>query len=549
MNNNKQRSAQDLNEVINDHYDYVIVGSGFGGSVSALRLSQKGYKVLVIEKGQWFKDHSYAKSSSDLKRWLWMPLFGLRGIMKMTVLKHVTVYSGVGVGGGSLTYGATLPTPKSAFFKSGSWSSLQDWETKLKPFYKEALRMLGARTNPTLTEADEVIHQLAKDIGKEEDFHPSRVGVFFSDSSGNFVKDPYFDGEGPDRKGCIQCGGCFTGCRHNAKNTLDKNYLYLAQKLGAQIVAEREVFNVVPSGKNDGSEGYFVSFKSSKPYGRKKPHTVHAKGIIFSGGVLGTVPLLLNLKAKKSLPKLSHKVGSDIRTNNETVTSITAFNDKVNYAQGVGIGSVLHTDDHSHLEPINQHPDSNLMKFFNAPSVTGASFIARFLSFVRIMLTEPKDNLKVLFSKNWAKKSIMLLFMQHLDSTLSFKRGFGGRLKSGLGVGPAPSRIIPESVHLTKKVEKLVGGKASTGITEAVFGTPSTAHILGGAVMGETSYQGVINDKCEVFSYSNMYVCDGSAISANPGVNPSLSITAITEWSMSHIPDKAQSADHDATGE
>lgn len=538
MNNKNQKSVQVDTENIKDHYDYVIVGSGFGGSVSALRLSQKGYKVLVIEKGQWFKDHSYAKNAWDLKRWMWMPSAGLRGIMKMTVFRHVTVYSGVGVGGGSLTYGATLPTPKTAFFKSGSWSGLQDWEAKLKPFYKEALRMLGAQTNPTLTSADEVIKQLAKDMGKESDFHPSRVGVFFSDNPGNFTSDPYFDGEGPNRKGCIQCGGCMTGCRYNAKNTLDKNYLYLAQKLGAKIIAEKEVVDIVPAGQQDGSEGYFIRYKSSRPYSRKQKNVIHSKGVIFSGGVLGTVPLLLKLKKQDSLPKLSHKVGMDIRTNNETVTTVTSFDENADFAKGVTIGSLLNTDEHSHLEPINQNNEAGLMKFLMAPNVGGSNLLLRLISFVQIMFKQPKDNLKVLFSKNWARRSMMLLFMQHLDSTLSLKRGPGGILKTGLGEGPAPSRIIPESKHLTEKVEQIIGGKASTGITEAVFGTPSTAHILGGAVMGKTAYQGVINDKCEVFGYPNMYVCDGSAISANPGVNPSLSITAISEWAMSHIPDK-----------
>ncbi|REL30823.1 GMC oxidoreductase [Thalassotalea euphylliae] len=521
-------------------YDYVIVGSGFGGSVSALRLSQKGYKVLVIEKGRWYKDSTYAHSAWDLKRWLWMPLLGLRGIMKMTVLKHITVYSGVGVGGGSHTYGATLPTPKKAFFNTGSWANLQNWEEVLKPYYKEALRMLGAQDNPNFTQADIVIKELAQDLGKEDEFHPSRVAIFFSDKKdhGSFVKDPYFDGEGPERRGCIECGSCFTGCRFNAKNTLDKNYLYLAQKLGAEIVAEQEVHDIYPAGKKDGSEGYFVSFKSSKPYSFKKNHVVRAKGVIFSGGVLGTVPLLLKLKEKGSLAGLSDKVGDDIRTNNETISTVTSFKEDINFAQGVSIGSVLHTDDHSHLEPINYNAQSTVVKFLHAPNVVGRTILSRAASFVKLMVTEPKENLKVLFTKDWSKKSIILLFMQHLDSTLSLKRGLGGRLTSNLGQGPAPSRYIKESTAITEKIEKIVDGKSSTGITEAVFGTPSTAHILGGSVMAASTEEGVINDKAEVFGYHNMYVCDGSAISANPGVNPSLSITALSEWAMSHVPDK-----------
>lgn len=522
------------------NYDYVIIGSGFGGSVSALRLSQKGYKVLVIEKGKWFKDTTYARNAWHLRRWLWMPLLGFRGIMKMTVLKHLTVYSGVGVGGGSLTYGATLPTPKTAFFKSGSWSSLQDWEKVLKPFYAEARRMLGARTNPNLTDSDLVIKELAHRIGKQDDFEPATVGIFFSDAQqkGRFVDDPFFDGEGPSRRGCIECGSCMTGCRYNAKNTLDKNYLYLAQQLGARIIAEKEVVDVVPSGKKDGSDGYFIRYKSSKPYGRKAKTVVFSKGVIFSGGVLGTVPLLLRLKHNNSLPDLSDRVGEDIRTNNETVTGVTSFRKDLNFAQGVTIGSVLHTDEHSHVEPIVQNKHSGLMKFLTAPNVKGATIFLRLLSFIRVMLTNPKKNLKVFFKKDWGEKTMMLLFMQHLDSTLSLRRGFGGRIQSGLGRGAAPSRYIKESAAITKEVEGIVEGQSATGITEAIFGTPSTAHILGGAVMGTSRREGVINDKCEVFGYRNMYVCDGSSISANPGVNPSLSITAVTEWCMSHIPNK-----------
>ncbi len=522
-------------------YDYVIVGSGFGGSVSALRLSQKGYRVLVIEKGAWFKDTNYAKNAWNLRKWLWMPLLGMRGIMKMTVLRHITVYSGVGVGGGSLTYGATLPTPKSSFFKSGSWAKLQDWEKVLKPFYAEALKMLGATTNPTLTDADHVIEDLAIRLGKEKEFQPSRVGIFFSDKGqqGSFVADPYFGGEGPERKGCIECGGCMTGCRHNAKNTLDKNYLYLAQKLGARIVAEHEVTDVMPAGHADGSNGYFISFKSSKPYRKSATEVIFAKGIVFSGGVLGTIPLLLKLKATGSLPQLSDQLGVDIRTNNETVTNVTSSNDNVNFAQGVTIGSVLHTDEHSHVEPINHNASSGFMRFLSAPNVQGKSFLARLASFTGLMLKEPKQQLRVLFARNWGKRTVMLLFMQHLDSTLKLKRGVGGLLQSTAGDGPVPSRVIPESQAITREVEQLIDGKATTGITEALFGTPSTAHILGGSVMGANINEGVINDRCEVYGYHNMLVCDGSAVSANPGVNPSLSITAITEWSMSHIPEKS----------
>lgn len=521
-------------------YDYVIVGSGFGGAVSALRLSQKGYSVLVIEKGRWFSGQSHAKSAWNLSRWLWLPILGWRGIMKLTVFRHLTVYSGVGVGGGSLTYGATLPTPKSAFFNSGSWASMQNWEQVLKPHYEEALRMLGATVNPNLTEADFAIKKLAEDIGKERAFEAARVGVFFTQKSNpySFEADPYFDGEGPARRGCISCGSCMTGCRHEAKNTLDKNYLFFAQKKGAVIQADTEVEDVVPAGKKDGSQGYFVTCRGANPYSRGPKRVFYAKGVVFAGGVLGTVPLLIRLKASGALDRLSNAVGNFIRTNNETITSVTSFKDEVNFATGVSIGSVLHTDENSHLEPINQNSSSGLLRLLTAPKVKGSHIFSRLGAFVKVMLLNPKNNLRVLFTKNWGEKTLQLLFMQHLDSTLKFEKGMGNRIRTALGTGNAPSNNIPESSFLTEKVAEIVGGQAAMGMTEAVLGTPSTAHILGGAVMGDSSECGVINDKSEVYGYQNLYVCDGSAISANPGVNPSLSITAITEWSMSHIPTK-----------
>ncbi|MCG8669397.1 MAG: FAD-dependent oxidoreductase [Pseudomonadales bacterium] len=524
----------------NEEYDYVIIGSGFGGSVSALRLSQKGYKVLVIEKGRWYRDQDFAATNWNLRRWIWAPYVGLRGIMKPTFLKHMTVMSGVGVGGGSLTYGATLPTPKSSFFKTGSWAGLQSWEELLKPHYKEALRMLGAAENPNLTEADFAMQRLAKEIDKEDQFHRSRVGVFFSESDDKETlhADPYFDGKGPSRKACIECGSCMSGCRHNAKNTLDKNYLYLAQQLGAEIIAEREVTDVIPAGNNDGSQGYFISHSSSKPYSSSLTKTIRTKGIIFSGGVMGTVPLLLKLKAKNSLPNLSNRVGADIRTNNETITAVTSFEKDTNFAQGVCIGSILHPDEHSHIEPINYNDRSGAWKLMLLPRTRGKTIGQRFLSLLANVLKSPIANLRLLLEKDWGKKTIYLLFMQHLDSKVSLQLNGSGSLKSEVSEGPPPAFDIPESDRLTEKVERLINGKATSATSEFIFGAPTTGHVLGGAVIGADANQGVINDKGLVFGYANMMVCDGSAMSANPGVNPSLSITAISEWFMSQIDEK-----------
>lgn len=520
-------------------YDYVIVGSGFGGSVSAYRLSQKGYKVLVIEKGKWHTEQSFAKSTWNFKRWLWEPKAGFDGIMKISLFRHVSVISGVGVGGGSLVYGATLPTPKSSFFSSGSWGTLESWEEKLKPFYDEALRMLGAATNPKLTAADKLMQELAVDLGKEDAFEPSRVGVFFSDADqeGELVADPYFGGEGPSRRGCTHCASCMIGCPSNAKNSLDKNYLYLAQKLGAKVMAETEVLDVSPAGRADGKDGYLVRCKTNG-WG-KSPSTIYSKGVIFSGGVLGTIPLLLKLKEEGSLPALSPYLGKDIRTNNESLTAVTSLDKNANFAEGVTIGSIINTSDHSHLEPISTNGDSGAMKLMHMPRAYGGNVFTRLTSMVMDFIRHPRENFDLIFSRGFGRRTIMLLFMQHLDSTLTFKRNKLGIMTSHTEEGQeAPSASIPEAEDITDRVVRLMGGKATRAGSESVLGIPSTAHILGGAVMGKDTHHGVIDKHNRVFNYENMLVCDGSAISANPGVNPSLSITAVTEWAMSHIPDK-----------
>jgi cholesterol oxidase len=516
-------------------YDYVIIGSGFGGSVSALRLSEKGYKVLVIEKGKWFAENDFPKTNWNLKKWLWFPRLGLNGIFKMTFLNHVTVLSGVGVGGGSLTYANTLPIPKAEFFKTGSWATLNSWEEDLKPFYTIAYKMLGAAVNPKLHDADLLIKDIAKDLGKERDFEAAKVAVFFGEP-GKTVKDPYFDGKGPDRKGCIHCGACMTGCRYNSKNTLDKNYLYLAQQLGAKIIAEKEVFNVETINKDDSSKGYKISYKSS--IGQKKKESITTKSVIFSGGVMGTIPLLLKLK-ETSLPNLSKFVGKDIRTNNESLLSITStINDNKDYSKGIAIGSILHTDKNSHLEPVRYAKGSSFFKLMTVPTFKGKFGIIRVLGVLSILITKPFYVLKSAFTKKYAEKTTILLFMQTLDSTLQIKRGRFTKMKTIAKEGEKPTAFIPEAMTLGKIVGEKIKGIPYSNFTDVLLGNTTTAHILGGSVMGTDTNSGVIDKNCNVFGYKNMMVCDGSIISANPGVNPSLSITAISEYAMSKIPIK-----------
>jgi cholesterol oxidase len=518
-----------------DNFDYVIIGSGFGGSVSALRLSEKGYKVLVIEKGKWFKSEDFPKTNWNLKNWIWEPKLNLKGFFKMTFLNHVTVLSGVGVGGGSLTYANTLPVPKSNFFNSGSWAKLNNWELELKPFYDTAYKMLGAAQNPKLFAADLTIKEIAKDIGKENDFEAVKVAVYFGDA-GKTVKDPYFNGKGPDRTGCIHCGACMTGCRYNSKNTLDKNYLYLAQKLGAKIISEKEVFNVSTIGAIDGSNGYKIEFKSS--IGKKQKDFITTKGVIFSGGVIGTVPLLLKLK-ENSLPNLSNMVGCNVRTNNESLLVVTSTEKKPkDYSKGLAIGSILHTDKNSHLEPVRYGEGSSFFRTLTLPTIHNKFVLFRFLGILLLFLKNPFKLFKTIFAKSYAKRTTVLLFMQTLDSTLRIKLGKLTKMKTETEQGEKPNAFIPEALLLGKQFSKKVKGIPYANFSDALLGSPTTAHILGGSVMGKDIFEGVI-DKCNrVFGYKNMLVCDGSMISANPGVNPSLSITAITEHAMSKIPSK-----------
>lgn len=513
-------------------YDYIIIGSGFGGAVSALRLAEKGYKVLVIEKGKWFDKDDFPKTNWNLKKWLWMPSIGFRGIMKISFLRHASILSGTGVGGGSLVYANTLPVPKPKFFNSGSWFGLADWEKELKPFYEEGWRMLGATDNPKLETGDLALKELGKELDREDHFEPTRVAVNFSESGKTFP-DPYFNGNGPEVTGCTFCGACMTGCRHGAKNTLDRNYLWLAQKLGAEVLAENLVMDVSPAGNSNGSDGYVVKSKNSSGKGLRR-NEFKAKKVIFAGGVLGTIDLMLRLK-KLSLPNLSDRLGYDIRTNNESLIGVVSLDRKKDFSKGVAIGSILHTDENSHLEPVRYGEGSGFWRIAMLPLTTGMNVFVRLGKMFRIWFRHPINTLRILFVGDWAKRTQILLFMQHLDSTLqlSIKRR---RMNTSVDKGQNPTPFIPEAKDMAERFAKITKGRPHVLALEPLFATPSTAHILGGAVMGKNASEGVIDHKNHVFGYKNMMVCDGSVISANPGVNPALSIVAITERAMSFIP-------------
>lgn len=520
----------------NYDYDYVIIGSGFGGSVSALRLSEKGYKVLVIEKGKWFnKATDFPKTNWNLRKWMWLPALGMQGIFKLTFFRHVAVLSGAGVGGGSLVYANTLPVPNSPFFNTGNWKGLYDWENELNPYYEIAKKMLGAEKHPYMSRSDKAMQTLAEELGNKDAFEKTNVAVYFG-KPGVTVADPYFNGKGPDRTGCTLCGGCMLGCRFNAKNTLDKNYLFLAQQLGCEIKAEREVYDVIPLNK-DGSGGYEIKFKNSLSWFPKKG-TVKSKAVIFAGGVLGTMDLLLKLK-ETSLPNLSEALGKGVRTNSESLIGVTTYDKHVSFSEGIAIGSIVNIDENRHVEPVKYSEGAGFWRLLMAPMVQGKSIGIRFLRMIKDWVLHPVNNFKVYFVDDWSKRTHILLYMESIDSTLQMKRSKWGFVKTNLEEGNAPTAFNPVAQDIAKKTEQIINGKAMVMAHETLFGIPSTAHILGGACMGESAATGVIDKNNKVFNYHNMMICDGSMISANIGVNPSLTITAITEKAMSQIQPKS----------
>jgi cholesterol oxidase len=521
-------------------YDYIIVGSGFGGSVSALRLTEKGYNVLVIEAGKRFQDRDFPKTTWDLKKFLWAPMIRCFGIMRMSVFKHVFILSGSGVGGGSLVYANTLLVPKDIVWDDPKWKKINDWKNVMPEFYTLAKKMLGVTKNPYLGPADLLLQKASRETGYEDTFYSTDVGIYFG-KPGIETEDPFFNGDGPKRSGCTLCGGCMVGCSHNAKNTLVKNYLYLAEKMGATILPEHEVTDVRPL--IDGP-GYQVTFQSTtKIFSTKK--TITSKGVIFSAGVLGTVKLLLELKEKKSLPNISNTLGDIIRTNSESIIGVRVEDKNLEMDRGIAIGSGIHIDEHTHIEAVRYPKKSDALSLICTILPVDRHHFPRVISWFIDLIKHPFKNIRALYPLGWAKNTIILLVMQTLDGSIKFKlrRSYLNPFKKALSSenhsGTKISSFIPKANlfahHLAKFTEK---GTPLTSVTEIFLDVPTTAHILGGAIMGSNENEGVINFKNEIFNYANLYVCDGSMVSANLGVNPSLTITALTEHAMSYIPHK-----------
>ncbi|MEY4511295.1 MAG: oxidoreductase family protein [Pseudomonadota bacterium] len=518
-------------------FDYLVVGSGFGGSVSALRLVEKGYSVLLLEKGSELKAEDFPDNNWDIKRWLWAPALGFRGLFQLRPFRHVQVLAGAGVGGGSLTYANTLPIPKRGFFESPAWSHLADWETELAPHYLTARKMLGAAPSDFLTPSDKLLKQLAEDTGMPEAFEKPHVAVYFG-APGQKHPDPYFEGEGPERTGCIRCGSCMTGCKHGAKNTLDKNYLYFARKKGLVLKADTEVVHVAPSVTGD---GYSIKARVGKNYFRRSEVRYEAKQVVFSGGALGTNSLLLRLRHDKTaLPNLSEQVGRRVRTNSESLLLVTDPNPREDHSTGIAINSLLQTDEHSHIEMTRYGKGSGFFRLFYIPHARGAAGFLQIFRIIIACLKQPLRTLRSLMIRDWARSTMILLYMRSTEGTLRFVRNRFGYMATRLEGGAPPTASIPEASELAFRLADKTGGIAMNASYEPIFDIPTTAHILGGCCMGDSAETGVIDAQNRVFGYEGLYVVDGSTISANPGVNPSLSITALAERAMSLIPAKAE---------
>jgi cholesterol oxidase len=524
-------------------YDYVIIGSGFGGSVSAMRLTEKGYSVLVLEKGKRFEDADFAKSNWQFWKYIWMPAIRAHGILQIAILKGVMVLHGAGVGGGSLGYANVLEVPTDETFATPAWNKNLKWGEVLRPHYETAKKMLGVARNPKLWRGDEVLKQIAEERGMGHTFRATDVGAFFGESAVT-VADPFFGGAGPARAGCRHCGGCMVGCRYNAKNTLPKNYLYFAEKHGAQVKAEVEVTDVRPSTLN-GSR-YEITYRpSTSPI---KPQTkVYAKNVIFSAGVMGTMKLLLKLRdVKRSLPNLSPRLGDMIRTNSEALLGSIARQSDINYSEGVSISSIFNADEVTRVEPVRYPDGSSLMRFLGAPLVSDVTNVpARIFKSLTWIFSHPIDYLRTMVFPGWAHNVTILLIMQHVDNHMKFRIGrspltlFRRGLVAERETDHKISARVDAGHDVTRDFAKRINGVPLGSVTENVFNLPTTAHILGGAPMGQNADEGVVNENFAVHNYPGMYIIDGSIMPANPGVNPSLTITALAEYAMSKVQGKS----------
>lgn len=524
-----------------DHdYDWLVVGSGFGGSVAAWRLTEKGYRVGVLESGRRFADDEFPRSTWDLRRYFFAPRLGLRGIFRLSLFKDVSVVSGAGVGGGSLGYANTLYRARSRFYSDPQWSELDDWERSLVPHYDEAERMLGLTHVTADDPGDDLLREFGAHLGVTETYAKTRVGIFYG-APGETVDDPYFGGEGPRRTGCVNCGRCMVGCPVGAKNTLVKNYLWFAERNGAQIQPERQVVDVRPLGAGDGSDGYLVTSERSGAWLRKDRRTHSAANIVLAAGALGTNRLLQRCRLGGSLPRVSPRLGRLVRTNSESILAVTAPEDSgIDFSQRVAITGSIYPDADTHIETVVYGTDGDSMSLLHTLLVGDGSHITRPLKFLFAAIRHPLTFLRVCNPRGWSKRTIILLVMQTHDNAIKLipiRNRFGGlRLQTAQDSDKPIPTFIPVANEAAEWIAKRIGGIPQSSFAEALASIPTTAHILGGAVIGRSPETGVVDERHRVFGYESLLVCDGSVVPANVGVNPSLTITALAERAMSFVP-------------
>jgi cholesterol oxidase len=528
-------------------FDFIVIGSGFGGSVAAHRLTEKGYRVAVMEMGRRWTPENLPTTNWLLWRWIWRPEIALRGFFNITPFRHVMLLHGCAVGGGSITYANTSLVPKDTIWECGSWAGLAPWKQEMPSHYETVVRMLGVAENHILGPADHVLKQAADAAGIGDTFYRTRVAVLEGpegEPGGRPCPDPYFGGDGPDRATCTGCGGCMVGCRYNAKNTLDKNYLYLAEKHGAQVFAETRVVDVAPlDGKPDGSEGYRVCTVKSTAWVAKEPRKFTCRGVVFAASALGTMDLLFRLKDGGSLPAVSNHLGHRVRTNAESLIGVRVPHSPVDLSLGVAIGSGVYLDEHTHIEATRYPARSDAMGLLATVLAEGRPGWHRILSWLKTLavslVRRPFRTVRFLHPFGWARESIILLCMQSLDGHIEMRLGrpwFWPFRKILMSHGTRIPTYIPRANDFARKVAALVGGTPMSMISEILFDVPGTAHLLGGCPIADSPAQGVVDQRHHLFGYKNMYVCDGSVIAANLGVNPSLTICALTERAMSFIP-------------
>ncbi|MBB5434950.1 FAD-dependent oxidoreductase [Nocardiopsis composta] len=536
-------------------YDVVVIGSGFGGSVSALRLTEKGYRVGVLEAGRRYTPETLPENSWDLKNFIWAPHLGLYGIQRIHLLRDVMILAGAGVGGGSLNYANTLYEPLDDFYDDPQWRGITDWRRELGPYYDQAKRMLGVRTNPTMTPSDVHLKAVAEDMGVGGTFHLAPVGVYFGDGRdadgscpaepGRSGGDPYFGGAGPERRACIECGECMTGCRHGAKNMLTENYLYLAERNGAEIHPMTTVERLRERPASAGG-GYAVdTLVTGARRIRRNARTFTARQVVVAAGTWGTQNLLHRMRDTGLLPRLSARLGALTRTNSESLGGAMTrhIDPPEDFSRGVAITSSIHPDGHTHVEPVRYGKGSNAMGMLATIQVPGGGRVPRWLRFIGEAARHPYVFVRSLSVRRFSERAIIGLVMQSLDNSLTTytRRGALGRrvLTSRQGHGEPNPTWIPQGQEVLRRLAEKIDGFPGGTVGE-IFDIPLTAHFLGGCPIGASPEEGVIDPYHRLYGHPGIHVVDGSAVSANLGVNPSLTITAQAERAMSFWPNSGE---------